>query len=558
MKRTARKFAMFLTKDSGHRRARSRLLFLPLTALLLCSSQSLSSAGSATWQLNPASNDWNTPENWTPSTVPNGPFPNGPFDTATFGPSNVRDVSLSAETNVNAIIFDANASAFTINTQSQLLRIFGAGVINHSGSTQNIVAGRPFGLISFRNDSTAGSNVTYTIEPDPTNGQGFGGSIFFNGSSTAGDATFVFPENTVSNGDGGFILFGDFATAGTGKFNVSGGVGTLAHGARIEFGTKSNADRGTFTVSGGNGSDFLGSGMLRFLDSSGAGAATLIANGGSFGGPGGLIEFADHSHGGRARVEINGNGSLDVSGHNDLRVTIGSLEGNGNVFLGSSNLSVGRNDLDTVFSGSIRDGGLAGGGGGSLTKIGRGNLVLQRRNAYTGGSTVRHGKLIVNNLGGSGTGSGPVQVEEGQLGGKGRVAGAVTIGTGSGAGAILAPGYLHGIGRPGALALASSLTFNSDAIHRMEVNSSDVTADEVIVAGGVIINPRAQFAFSDIGSGLLPAGTVFTAINNTAATPIAGIFSNLPDGSTFTSNGNTYQVSYHGGDGNDLTLKVVP
>ena len=41
-----------------------------------------------------------------------------------------------------------------------------------------------------------------------------------------------------------------------------------------------------------------------------------------------------------------------------------------------------------------------------------------------------------------------------------------------------------------------------------------------------------------------------------SALPIAGTFSNLPDDGTFTSNDNTYQVSYEGGDGNDLTLTV--
>jgi hypothetical protein len=47
-------------------------------------------------------------------------------------------------------------------------------------------------------------------------------------------------------------------------------------------------------------------------------------------------------------------------------------------------------------------------------------------------------------------------------------------------------------------------------------------------------------------------------IDNTAATLIAGTFSNLPDGSAFTANGNTYQANYEGRDGNDLTLTVVP
>ena len=89
------------------------------------------------------------------------------------------------------------------------------------------------------------------------------------------------------------------------------------------------------------------------------------------------------------------------------------------------------------------------------------------------------------------------------------------------------------------------------------MNSSSATADEVI-ANGVTINNGAQFSFSDIGSGTLTLGTVFTVINNIAATPIAGTFSNLPDGATFSSNGNTYQANYEGGDGNDLTLMVVP
>ncbi len=89
------------------------------------------------------------------------------------------------------------------------------------------------------------------------------------------------------------------------------------------------------------------------------------------------------------------------------------------------------------------------------------------------------------------------------------------------------------------------------------MNSSSVMRDEV-VALGVTINGGAQFTFVDIGSAALPAGTTFTVINNTAATPIVGTFSNLPDGSTFTSNGNTFKVNYQGGEGNDLTLKVVP
>jgi hypothetical protein len=47
-------------------------------------------------------------------------------------------------------------------------------------------------------------------------------------------------------------------------------------------------------------------------------------------------------------------------------------------------------------------------------------------------------------------------------------------------------------------------------------------------------------------------------VSNAAATPIAGTFANLPDGSMITIKGNNLQASYEGGDGNDLTLTVVP
>jgi hypothetical protein len=74
----------------------------------------------------------------------------------------------------------------------------------------------------------------------------------------------------------------------------------------------------------------------------------------------------------------------------------------------------------------------------------------------------------------------------------------------------------------------------------------------------VTINSGALFSLIALDNGTLPQGTVLTAIQNTAAAPIAGTFANLPDDSTITIGNNTFQVDYQGGDGNDLTLTVVP
>jgi autotransporter-associated beta strand protein len=57
---------------------------------------------------------------------------------------------------------------------------------------------------------------------------------------------------------------------------------------------------------------------------------------------------------------------------------------------------VGSNDAGTVFSGVIQDGGIGGGTGGSLTKIGSGTLVLSGASTYTGNTTVSGGVLQVD------------------------------------------------------------------------------------------------------------------------------------------------------------------
>jgi autotransporter-associated beta strand protein len=227
------------------------------------------------------------------------------------------------------------------------------------------------------------------------------------------------------------------------------------------------------------------------------------------------------------------------------------------VSLGANKLTVGANDLSTTFSGLIQDGGIGGGTGGSLTKTGKGELSLTKANTYTGGTILEAGTLLVKNETDSGTGSGAVQVNAGTLGGTGKIAGAVTVGTGIGIGAFLSPG--NSATEPGTLTIDNNtLTFNSASTYKCALDRTTVTASQV-TAKGVRINSVAQFVFGDFfTTDTLPTGTVFTVINNTAASAIVGTFSNLPNGSTFASNGNNFQVNYRGGTGNDLTLTVVP
>jgi autotransporter-associated beta strand protein len=224
------------------------------------------------------------------------------------------------------------------------------------------------------------------------------------------------------------------------------------------------------------------------------------------------------------------------------------------VSLGSRKLTVGGNNLSTTFGGLIQDGGLSGGTGGSLAKIGTRTLTLAGANLYTGETTVTSGDFLVANSTGSATGTGPVQVDGGRIGGAGTIAGPLTIGTGSGSGAILIPPA--GTTRAVTTTIESALTLKADATYNCAVHTLTGAFDSV-AANGVTIDPSATFVLHAKGNGTLPQGTVITPISNTAATAITGNFSGLSEGSTIVAGNNTYRVSYVGGDGNDLTLTVL-
>jgi autotransporter-associated beta strand protein len=292
-------------------------------------------------------------------------------------------------------------------------------------------------------------------------------------------------------------------------------------------------------------------GATILASSSSADNATLIANGGANGGQGGIISFREGATGGTSLVEVfgtgaGGDGALDISELFE-GVTIGSLEGNGLVLLGANNLTIGSNNLNTNFGGIIQ-------GTGSITKTGTGKLNFSGANTYSGGTTVTAGTLFVTNRRGSGTGAGRLQINGGKLGGTGRISGIVFVGDGGGPKAFITPGVTNGA--PATLTVQKKLTFRADGTDQFGYKTNGPGADK-IVARGVTIESGALLSFAPIDTGVLPIGTVFTAIDNTAPTATAGTFANLADGATVTVGGNTFQADYEGGDGNDLVLTVV-
>ncbi len=463
-------------------------------------------------------------------------MPNGPSDTATFDFSNTTAVSLSADTEVNGVVFSASATnPFTITASpASRLLIDGVGIANNSGVAQRFVAGVDAlgrsGSIQFGHRATSGSSTVFTMEGGSVSG-GTGGVTQFLDSSTTNNGTFISSGGTASGAAGGTTLFENKSSAADSTFIAYGGTVSGAGGGIVEFSDKS----------------FLRNGV------------TLIADGGVDGAAGGSIRFVDQSNTrspdiiGSPRVEVFGNGNLDLRHSQGLLVA--SLNGNGNVFLGFEfgGLGIGlfNKDLVSNFSGVIQ----GGGPGGAGLVIGSA-VTLSGANTYGGHTiiTTAAGVGFINNRSGSGTGFGPVLVfNDGTLAGNGTIAGAVTIAGSSLRNAFLSPGATEN--STGTLTIQSTLDFTS-GVFDFELNSDTGTADQVL-ANGVTLNPLfSLFSFHDLGSGALTPGSEFTAIENTGLRRIHGTFGNLPDGFVFIGGFNTFEVDYQGGDGNDLTLTV--
>lgn len=105
-----------------------------------------------------------------------------------------------------------------------------------------------------------------------------------------------------------------------------------------------------------------------------------------------------------ATLALTGGGG--AAGLEDDDETIGSLAGSGTVALGAQRLTVGANNANTIFSGSIT-------GTGSLRKTGTGTLTLAAANSYSGGTTVADGTLVLQ--ANEAIGQGPLTLTGGTL-----------------------------------------------------------------------------------------------------------------------------------------------
>ncbi|MBC8097023.1 MAG: autotransporter-associated beta strand repeat-containing protein, partial [Akkermansiaceae bacterium] len=157
-----------------------------------------------------------------------------------------------------------------------------------------------------------------------------------------------------------------------------------------------------------------------------------------------------------AAFDLGAEGTLNNRSTSARTVFLGALSGGTNSRLrasdqatsSSTTYQVGALNLDSVFDGSMQDGGGVPAQLLALTIVGTGTLTLNGTNTATGGIAVNGGALIVNGS----AGAGAVNVANATLGGGGGIVGSVGVA----AGANLSPGA--SAGTAGTLTLSNNLT----------------------------------------------------------------------------------------------------
>jgi hypothetical protein len=377
-------------------------------------------------------------------------------------------------------LFSSNARNATITNNSfGTTEFLFTSIGGHATITNNANGITQFGLSGGTDTATAG-NAIITNNP--------GGSTGFFASTTAGSATII-----NSGGNNAVIEFNNNSKAGS---------------ARI-----TNNDELTFADNSTAGSAAIANshGEISFIGSSTAGSATITNNG--------LIFFENTSTGGTARL-INGpNGDIDLSNLSSTGMSAGSIEGAGFITLGSKNLTVGGNNLSTTFSGLIGDGGLFGGTGGSLTKVGTGMLTLSGSNLYTGATIVNGGTLEVD--GSIATSSAVTVNSGGALAGLGNVS-ATTINSGG----TLAPG--NAANPTGTLAITGNLAFASGALYLVQLSGAN--ASKASVTGTATLNGATVNAIFAPGGSVVKQYTIVTAGSVSGTFNPNLVATNLPPG----------------------------
>jgi autotransporter-associated beta strand protein len=385
--------------------------------------------------------------------------------------SNAQPVNLTT-TVAPAVIQVSAAKSYTFGGNGALT---GPGPLTKSGSGTLTIA-------------TTNSSYTGNILLTGGTLQTASGASIGSGTLTiSGGGTFGLPSN------GNSLFIGNTVSV---PANATGNItsGVLASGfSGIFFSGNSNS---VLNIGGSQGFSVSGTSSAQFDGFTG----TINIQ------PGATLRYSANSSGntyGSLNPTFVINGTLRPRNAGNA-IALGTLSGSGGLDgpqssngSGDTLYVIGGNNSDSNFSGNISSNSAVADSAVILQKIGTGRLTLTGASTYTGGTTVSAGTLRVNNITGSATGTGDLEVfSAAMLSGKGIIASDATIDDG----ATLAPGD-----PTGTLTFTGNLTLSDNSIlqFRLGTNSSSV-----VVGGDLFLTGQLNVTN---GGGFGPgAYTLFT------------------------------------------------
>ncbi len=221
--------------------------------------------------------------------------------------------------------------------------------------------------------------------------------------------------------------------------------------------------------------------------------------------------------------------------------------GNG-TFMVQSNVAIGPRTLLVEDGSANLEFRVGPSGSGQISKIGSGTMAFLAPTPFSGTLATRGGLVLVND-----DFAGNIVADT-----------AATVGTTNSSssargltmnfGGTLSPGLS---GR-NIFTSSNSVFFQAGATFRVDLSASGTPGfghDQLVVYGGVTLNGATlDLQTSGIGSG----GTSYRIIDNDGPDAVSSIFRGLPEGKFLTNNAQLFQVTYRGGDGNDVVLRKVP
>jgi autotransporter-associated beta strand protein len=181
-------------------------------------------------------------------------------------------------------------------------------------------------------------------------------------------------------------------------------------------------------------------------------------------------------------------------------------------------------------------------GAGAVIAGAPGTMFISANMTYTGATTVNAGGFVL--AGAALSPSSFVTVTGGVL----QYANGASTGDVQATGGIVSceGGGTSQIGHAGNVELQAASTL------RMEMDSVTKYGQLITTGGVTLTSPTLQLDFTFTSA----TGDAFTIISNGGGA-VTGTFAGLPEGATLVANGRTYQITYVGGDGNDVVVTDI-